>query len=202
MVIAKTMRDIRGYLKPEEVGMLLAAASNVRDYLIIRMLWRTGMRITELITLKKDNILWDENTLIIIHQKQRKKDGKEIIRERRIPIDHETLVMLAEYLNKVGDNDERVFPLSREHVYRTLRKIGEKVGLEKVGGHYIHPHILRHSFAIHFAKSVPGTLDNMRKLQMILGHQNINTTAGYWAYSVREIDDVYQKLWKEEDIEE
>ncbi|GAH46827.1 unnamed protein product [marine sediment metagenome] len=79
-VDARAMKDLRGFLTPEQVEAMIKGCDNLRDRLLIRLLWRTGMRISELVRPGKDrspdlglrvrDILWKENTLIIRHAKR------------------------------------------------------------------------------------------------------------------------------------
>ena len=109
-VEARAMKDLRGFLMPKQVEAMIESCDNLRDRVLIRLLWRTGMRISELVRPGKDrspvlglrvsNILWDENALIIRHAKR--KDNPP----RRIDIDPETLAMVKEYLERETINDK------------------------------------------------------------------------------------------------
>ncbi|MBA7593216.1 Tyrosine recombinase XerC [subsurface metagenome] len=77
---ARAMKDLRGFLTREQVEAMIEGCDNLRDRLLIRLLWRTGMRISELVRPGKDrspdlglrvtDILWQENTLVIRHAKR------------------------------------------------------------------------------------------------------------------------------------
>jgi len=77
-VNARAMRDIKGFLTPEQIESMIEGCNNLRDRLLIRLLWRTGMRVSELVKpgrnpilgLRVENILWNENALIIRHAKR------------------------------------------------------------------------------------------------------------------------------------
>jgi integrase len=92
------IRDIKGYLQPEQVGKLIIAATNLRDKLIVRILWRTGIRVSELVGLRVQDIDFANRAIVIKVQKMRKRDGKPIERRRVVPIDQGTLDMIKEYL--------------------------------------------------------------------------------------------------------
>ena len=53
------IRDLKGYLEPEQVERVIAAATNRRDVLLVRIPWRTGMRVTELIGIRVPDIDFD-----------------------------------------------------------------------------------------------------------------------------------------------
>jgi integrase/recombinase XerD len=180
------MKDLKGYLEPEEIEKLLNSCNSLVSYLIIRILWRTGMRVSELISLKVSDILWKERIIIV---KTLKKKGHQ---ERRIPIDQKTLDLLKKYLEERKNKSNLIFPFTRQWVFNLIRKIGKKAGITKVGEKKLHPHHLRHSFAIFCIKRGM----DLRKLQMILGHASISTTAHYLQFSPIELEEEYDKIWE------
>jgi len=92
------IRDLKGYLEPEQVEKLIGAATNPRDRLLVRILWRTGIRVSELIGLRIQDIDFENRAIVIKVQKMRKKAGKPIERRRVVPIDRGTLNIIKEYL--------------------------------------------------------------------------------------------------------
>ena len=92
------IRDLKGYLEPGQVERLIAVATNPRDALLVRIPWRTGIRVSELIGIKVYDIDFDSRAVVIKVQKMRKRDGKVIERRRVIPVDQGTLNMVREYL--------------------------------------------------------------------------------------------------------
>jgi len=79
------------------VGRLISVAPNLRDALLVRIPWRTGIRVGELIGLRISDIDFDSRALVIKVQKMRRKDGKTIEKRRMVPIDRATLDMIREY---------------------------------------------------------------------------------------------------------
>ncbi len=92
------IRDLKWYLSPEQVERVIAAATNPRDALLVRIPWRTGMRVTELIGIRVPDIDFENRAVAIKIQKTRKRDGKTIERRRVVPIDQGTMDMVREYL--------------------------------------------------------------------------------------------------------
>ena len=92
------IRDLKGYLEPEQVDKPIIAATNLRDKLIVRILWRTGIRVSELIGLHVQDIDFANRAIVIKVQKMRKRDCKPVERRRVAPIDRGTLDMIKEYL--------------------------------------------------------------------------------------------------------
>jgi integrase/recombinase XerD len=195
-IISSPMRDIKGYLTREQVERLLAAATNLRDRLILQLMYRCGRRVSEVLALRKEDILWDEKMIAFTILK-RKRPLKEIK-----PVDSETLAMLKEYIEngckniKKGPKD-KLFPVTRQYVFKYIRQLGKKTGIEKVGTKKIHPHHLRHSFAVYAVKSGSiKTTEDLRKLQMLMAHASISTTAHYLQFSPTELKDVVSKMWE------
>ena len=92
------IRDLKGYLEPAEVERLIAVATNPQGSLLVRIPWRTGIRVSELIGIRVHDIDFENRAILIKIQKQRKRDGKAIERRRVVPIDQGTLDMVREYL--------------------------------------------------------------------------------------------------------
>ena len=92
------IRDLKAYLEPKQVERLIAAATNLRDALLVRIPWRSGIRVSELISIRIQDIDFDNRAIVIKVLKQRKRDGKVVERRRVIPIDQGTLDMVREYL--------------------------------------------------------------------------------------------------------
>ena len=79
------IRDLKGYFEPEQVERLIAVAANPRDALLVRISWRTGIRVSELIGINVSDIDYERRGVIIKVQKMRKRDGKAIERRRVVP---------------------------------------------------------------------------------------------------------------------
>ena len=191
------MKDPKGYLTREQVEKLIDAAENLRDKLILLLMYRCGRRVSEVLLLTKDDILWEDKKIIFTILK-RKRPVKELK-----PVDDYTLKLLDLYVNhnirmkgirkKSGD---RLFPVTRQYVFKMVRKLGEKVGITRVGNKKLHPHHLRHSFAVHAVRTEVKTAEDLRKLQMYMGHANISTTSYYLQFSPDELRSLVDGMWK------
>ena len=184
---AKAKR-IPGSLSMQEVDALLAAAERVgrtasdrlRNICLMQMLYATGLRVTELVSLPVASARGRPRMILI-----RGKGG----RDRMVPLSQEAHFALANWLeerDKVEDALSRgatpsrfLFPsrskaghLTRVSFFLTLKQIAAEAGLnpEKVS-----PHKLRHAFASHLLQ---GGAD-LRAIQMLLGHADISTTEIY-----------------------
>ncbi len=206
-VDARAMKDLRGFLTPEQIEAMIRGCDNLRDRLLIRLLWRTGMRVSELVRPGKDRspvlglrvseILWGENALIIRHAKRKGNPP------RRIDVDTGTLAKIREYLDKRPGNSEFVINITRQMAYLVVRQAAERIGITEVGDALVsknrhpHPHHLRHSLAVHSVRVTKGNYGDLIRLQQQLGHASVATTAGYVQFNDEEQRKWYDELWKE-----
>jgi integrase len=198
------MKDLRGYMTEDEVKRLIGSAINLRDKLLVRFLWVTGARVSEVVGdrswyknrvfegLKVGDIVWDESTVILDTLKRKKYPPPK----RRVQIDGITLTLLKQFIeeNNLKPND-KVFSITRERVFQIIRELGERAGILKVGMKPLHGHHLRHSHCVAYVKK-NNNLEALRKLQTRLGHANINTTSYYLQFAPdqqKEIEDVFGK---------
>lgn len=174
------MKDITNYLeKPHVDAMLQAAAEcSTRDYLMLRLLWRTGIRVNELRHIRPADIE-PHNRVVNV---TKAKGGKQ----RRVPLDDETITQLESYVKEKGIVDiDLIFPLSKQWIRALVHRYGLAIGKDG-----IHPHTFRHSFAIN---SVRHGVD-IRRLQQVLGHASMSTTAVYLQFNDRDLRDVYANV--------
>ena len=196
------IRDLKGYLEPEQVERLINATTNPRDALLVRIPWRTGIRVSELIGIRIQDIDYENRAIVIKVQKMRKRDGKAIERRRVVPVDQGTLNMVKEYLEwrkQFPYKGDLLFPITRQRVNQIYWKLGRRAGITKVGDPAVskhtklHPHILRHSFSIHCVKHGM----SIERLQKILGHASPTTTSVYLQYSVADLHEDYDRAWED-----
>ena len=201
------IRDLKGYLEPAQVERLIAATTNPRDALLVRIPWRTGIRVSELIGIRIQDIYFEGRAILIKIQKQRKRDGKTVERRRLVPIDQGTLDMVEEYLEwrkQFPYKGDLLFPITRQRVDQIYWKLGKSAGITEIGDpavskhRKVHPHTLRHSFAIHCIKRGM----TIERLQKILGHSSPTTTSVYLQYSVADLHEDYDKVWEEDETRE
>jgi integrase/recombinase XerD len=197
------IRDLKGYLLPEQVKRLIAVAKTLRDILLVLIPWRTGIRVSELIGISVVDIDFEARAILIRIQKQRKRDGRVIERRRAVPIDQGTLDKVREYLEwrkQFPYKGDLLFPITRQRVNQIYWKLAKRAGIGEIGDpavsrkRKLHPHHLRHSFAIHCVKRGM----SIEKLQKILGHQSPTTTSVYLQYSVADLHEDYDRVWEDE----
>jgi site-specific recombinase XerD len=167
-------------LEPREMMLMSNAAATLRDKALISAFIDSGGRTSELGTLRKQNI-FDQ------HIKVYGKKG-----ERLIPISEETRRLLITLASTNGKS-EFVFvglkgnPLTRFGVYKLVRRLMTKADIQgpKLGGHR-----LRHAFG----KGYLVNGGDLRSLQQIMGHSNINTTQKYASLNLTDIIEKHHKF--------
>jgi len=177
---------VRKYLKQDELKALLEAPRRMRDRLIIKLLYETGMRVGELAALTIGDVDLEAGE-ITIQQAKRHKEG------RKVPLVNSwTKSMLRDYIGTRKMRKDSLFisnkrsPLSRRQVERLISNYGEMIGLEKDKRH---PHVLRHTHAVYSLKS---GID-LRTLQQNLGHSSIEVTAIYLTMDIDDRKEEYSK---------
>jgi integrase/recombinase XerD len=180
--------------------------TGLRDRALLEFLYATGVRVSELTSVRLPDIFWTEEFVRIFG-----KGGKE----RLIPIGKAALKWTQKYninvrknLNSLGLGGEILFlnrfgkKLSRQSVWILIKKYALLGGIKK----FISPHTIRHSFATHL---IEGGAD-LRAVQEMLGHADISTTQIYTHLDREYLREVYQRfhplesgsLWKKENENE
>jgi len=156
-------------LSPEEVLRLLQAAPSFSHRVIFSTMYGTGVRVSEALHLRASHID-SQRRMIRIEQ------GKGH-RDRYVQLSPKLLELLRTYWRKVRPKEwlfpgqDPSQPLSREAVGQAVTHAGQRAGLTKDPS----PHSLRHAYAVHLLEA--GT--DVRKIQLLLGHRSLSTTARY-----------------------
>jgi integrase/recombinase XerD len=165
--IARVARaELPKYLTRDEVQAALAACDRPRDRLILRALWETGVRVSELTSLTSESIDFTSEALRVVTLKRRGH-------MRAVPLRPALMGELARHIAAVGIRSEcRLFPMTRQRVHQIVRGAARKAGLPEDRAH---PHTLRHSFAIACVLArVPVLV-----LAEWLGHRSLESTLVY-----------------------
>lgn len=157
-------------LTPEEITLLIEAIDNQRDKLMILLMLRTGVRVSETSKIKWKDIefnVQENGWFLQIHGKGRK--------HRQIFVGEKMINELIEYAKQnnsiLGESDDIIFPMSTGNINRILEKWSDKSGIKKVN-----PHDCRRTACTHLIKNnVPLT-----DVRNFLGHQKIETTMLYF----------------------
>ena len=135
---------------------------------LVELLYGSGLRATELVSLPRNAVSPDKPFLIL-----RGKGG----RERLVPISDRARAAVAEWIRHVPSRSAYLFPSGKAHLSRVRlhQLIKELAGAAGIPPERISPHVLRHAFATHLLE---GGAD-LRAVQMLLGHADIATTQIY-----------------------
>ncbi len=178
----KTEKHLPTVLSRDEVKRLLEAAKTKKSKMIMMMLYSSGIRLSECLKMRKNDLEMGEK----IGWVRRGKGGKD-----RMIILSESLIEALKGLAE-GGNEGYLFtgrqdkPLSARNVQKIVERASRKAGIRK----RVSPHTLRHSFATHLLES--GT--DIRKIQELLGHSNLQTTQIYTKVSTEELKKVKSPL--------
>ena len=177
-------------LTVEEVNLLLQQpkgknAKEIRDKAMLELLYGTGLRVSELISLKKTDLNLPMNYI------QCECGGKS----RIIPIEEEAKRALTVYLEEarpqMAKQSEYLFvnvkgdEMSRQGFWKLLKAYAKKANIDKD----ITPHMIRHSFASHMVSNGA----DLHAVQEMLGHSDISTTQIYLPGKLGHLKEVYDK---------
>ena len=165
------------YLKHSQVIRLINTIENERDRLIVRLIYATGVRVSELCSISIEDIDFEDHTIRV-----RGKGGKI----RTVFIDDETLEEVGRFIgNKIagplfpGQQGKHLSPRTVQHIFRQYAPPG------------ITPHKIRHSYASELYRRSK----NLRVVQENLGHSSIKTTEIYLHTDIDERKRVYQQYF-------
>jgi len=169
-------QEIR-YLKHSQVMQLIDAIEDPRDKLIVRTIYATGVRVSELCSINIEDIDFEEHTIRI------KGKGDKI---RIVFLDDETLGAIRTFIGTavegplfVGQQGKHISPRAIQHLFRHYAPAG------------ITPHKIRHSYATELYRRSK----NLRVVQENLGHTSIKTTEIYLHTDIDERRQVYQQFF-------
>jgi len=165
------------YLKHNQVLRLLDSIEDLRDKLIIRTIYATGVRVSELCNMNIEDIDFDEHTIRI------RGKGDKI---RTVFVDDETLAGILKFIGNrivgpvfVGQQGKNISSRSIQHIFKHYAPSG------------ITPHKIRHSYASELYKRSK----NLRVVQENLGHSSIKTTEIYLHTDIDERRQIYQQFF-------
>ncbi|MBQ8946344.1 MAG: site-specific tyrosine recombinase XerD [Lachnospiraceae bacterium] len=179
-------------MSQDEIDSLLSQPSGdtpkeVRDKAMLELLYATGIRVTELITLKVSDVNMSNGTIVL-------KDARKT---RTVPFGKPARDALTRYLDgtreaMLEDKSSDVLfancsgqTMSRQGFWKLIKMYSKKAGIEAD----ITPHTLRHSFAAHLVENGA----DLKSVQEMLGHSDISTTQVYANMNQNHLREVYSK---------
>jgi integrase/recombinase XerD len=156
-------------LSPAEVAAVFEVAHNLKHRTILMTIYAAGLRVSEVTHLQVSDID-SQRQVIRVRQGKGHKDRQVMLSPKLLEV---LRIYWKSYRPRVwlfpGESPER--PVSSETVWRVCRQAGEAAHLSKP----ISPHTLRHCFATHLLEEAT----DLRRIQVLLGHRNLKTTARY-----------------------
>ena len=160
-------------LSETDVEALLAApdtatALGLRDRAMLEMLYATGLRVSELVTLKIVQVNLDAGVVRVAG-----KGGKE----RLVPLGEQAVEWVSRYVKDRNGTADALFltsrgsGMTRQAFWHLIRRYGKRA----IPGKKLSPHVLRHAFATHLINHGA----DLRVVQLLLGHADISTTQIY-----------------------
>ena len=191
--LPKIKKTLPKALSIEEVNILLNIPLNdkfdYRNKAMIELLYATGLRVSELVNLKLNNINFDQEYL---------KTMGNGSKERIVPIGEYAMYYLKYYIDNYRNDflrdkeSEYIFisnqskKMTRQTFFLLLKKIAKKEGIKT----YFSPHTLRHSFATHLLRYGA----DLRSIQELLGHSSISTTQIYTHVEKEKVKEEYKNF--------
>lgn len=179
--LPKREQSIVEYLTAEQVQKMVDNASSVRNQFIISLLYSSGIRVSELISLNRGQI----------HSKRFSVKGKGS-KVRLCFIDDRTQSLMEQYLRTRHDGNPALVisvlfkdRMSAGNVQLIIKNSAVRAGIKQ----HVTPHTLRHSFATNFILNN----GNSRHLQLLLGHSSLGTTMMYSHVADNELEEKYRQ---------
>lgn len=178
----KRNKKIPEILTKEEVKRMIEATLNIKHKLILKILYGCGLRVSELVNLKKEDVNFNEGLIHIKLSKGRK--------DRFVKIPESLKDELESYCKL--DENKPLFPSNRGEklttatIQKIVKNSAKKASIKKE----VYPHLFRHSFATHLLEQ--GV--DLRIIQKLLGHSDIKTTQIYTQISQASIKNIKSPL--------
>lgn len=165
-------------LDEETFNKLLEITKRTSDKLILKLLFDTGLRAKEILSIKVSDIDFERGSITVRNTKNQET--------RTVFFTEGTKSLLIKYIKSKGlKSDDKLFNLTYNALYKRLKRIGKKIGID------LRPHLLRHTFAtVAIKKGVP-----LPAVQKLLGHKDIRTTQIYTHLLTTDLENIYRKTF-------
>ena len=187
LVYPKRTQRLPIILSEEEVARLIDSASSSYHRVILMTLYGTGLRREELCRLKVTDV---DSQRMVVHVRQGKGN-----RDRDLPLSPKLLEVLRDYWrwrkpktylfpSLLRTRPEK--PITSKTVWYAVQQAARRAGIKKK----VHPHLLRHSWATHLLERGA----DLREIQVLLGHNDLETTALYLHLSQRHLQAIHNPI--------
>lgn len=201
--IRNSSSNTRDYFTKKEIKQLIGASRTHRDEAILITLLTTGLRKSELVTLKLENLEYENDFTKL----KKGKVGKLKSGSRKIIIPSIAVKKIREYIiferNKYSkENEDHIFikfknkkgePITSMTITKLFQRLSERTGIKPC-----HPHMTRHTFSTNFYRSVKNSDLSLDVLKKLLGHKDIKTTNIYTHLDSKhsnKIKNISNKFW-------
>lgn len=184
LVRPKEQKKLPKFLSKTEIARLFEHIENLKHLAIVYILYGSGLRRGELISIKLKDIYWDRNQILI-------EDGKGG-KDRMVNLGHAAKVVLESYFHAykpqmyLFEGKTEGQPYSASSVSKIIARATRRAGIHK----RVTPHMLRHSFATHLMDSGIA----LPKIQKLLGHKDVKTTMIYTHVTTNNLSEVLSPL--------
>jgi len=188
----KTKKGLPHFIREQDINLLLDAQdfeedfTGIRDRLIIELLYGTGMRLSEMLTLKEKNINQINETIKVLGKRNK---------ERIIPVNGSLIELIEKYISKkneaykgnatdyliVSNRGRKSYPMM---INRIVKKFLQGASVDKKS-----PHILRHTYATHLLERGA----DLNAVKDLLGHQSLAATQIYTHNSLGKLKKVFDQ---------
>ena len=166
------------FLEEDELEKFLQSAENLRDKAILETLFSTGLRVSELISLRRNEIDFNRGEFTV------RGKGSKL---RVVFLSDTAIKAIESYLEKRTDIEPELFPITVRSVQRIVRKHAIKAGIV---GKKVSPHSLRHSYATDLLRNGA----DIRSVQAMLGHASVTTTQIYTHVTDKQLREVHKRF--------
>ncbi len=181
--LAKQEEREVSFLEPGELEKFLKSAESsdpagLRDRAILETLFSTGLRVSELVSLKRNEIDFNRGEFTV------RGKGSKL---RIVFLSDTAIAAIETYLKKREDIEPELFPLTTRQIQRIVRKYAIKSGIV---GKKVSPHTMRHSYATDLLRNGA----DIRSVQMMLGHSSVTTTQIYTHVTDSQLREVHSRF--------
>jgi len=181
LTLPKKEKTLPQVLTKDETKKLLESAETKKSKLLMSFLYSSGLRVSELVNLKKDDIAFQDRMGWV----RRGKGSKDRMFTVSESLCNDLKLFLEKHPNNIYLFSETK-PLTTRNIQKIVMKTAKKAGITKK----VTPHTLRHSFATHLLES--GT--DIRIIQELLGHASLSTTQLYTHISQEQLRGIKNPL--------